>query len=164
MNIQFLMMFILMSFVNVFGSTIKTLTQLKCNKTIASATSAIYYGFYTIVLLYTVSDGIPLWLKVCIVAACNFFGTYLANMIFETATKENYTWRITVSVPTPLHFKMEESIECGKLEYRSYGEDNGWYMYDVFCKNKNESSYLRDKCITAIPDAKYIISESVKTL
>lgn len=161
MDIKFFTLFFILSFVNVFGSTIKTLTQLKCSKFIASLTSAIYYGFYTVVLVYTVSEGMPLWLKIVIVGACNFFGTYLANAIFEKATKKELTWRVTVSVPEADNDSFIKDLFDTQLEYRSFGNHNNWWMYDVYCVTSNDSDTLK----SILPNsAKYIISESVKTL
>lgn len=161
MDIKFFTLFFILSFVNVFGSTIKTLTQLKCSKFVASLTSAVYYGFYTIVLVYTVSEGMPLWLKIVIVGACNFFGTYLANAIFEKATKKELTWRVTVSVPKETNTDFANALLNENLDYRAFGNHNNWFMYDVYCNTTTES----DKLKAIIPkSAKYIISESVRTL
>lgn len=161
MKLSFFLLFTILSFVNVFGSTIKTLTQLKCSKAVASLTSAIYFGFYTVVLVYTVSEGIPLWGKVIIVAICNFFGTYLANAIFEKATKKELIWRVTVSIPECDRPSFEDTLRNSNLEYREFGNNNGWFMYDIYCNTSDESHAL--KCILPT-SAKYIINEGDKVL
>ena len=161
MNLEFITLFVILSFVNVFGSTIKTLTQLKCSKKIASLTSAIYFGFYTVVLVYTVSEGIPLWSKVIIVAICNFFGTYLANAIFEKVTKKELTWRVTVSIPDNDHAVFEEKLNSSNLNFREFGNHKGWFMYDIYCDTPFESDTLKRILPTT---AKYIINEGARTL
>lgn len=55
-----LILFSLLTVVNVIFSTIKSIVTIKSGKTVASLISAGYYGYYNVVLIYTVAD-FPLW-------------------------------------------------------------------------------------------------------
>ena len=51
-----LIIFSILTIFNVVLSTIKSIVTIKSGKTVASLISAGYYGFYNIVLIYTVAD------------------------------------------------------------------------------------------------------------
>ena len=73
-----LIIFILLSIVNVIFSTIKSIATIKSGPWIASIVSALYYGYYNIVLIYTVAD-FPLWQKVVVTAGCNLVGVFIVK-------------------------------------------------------------------------------------
>jgi hypothetical protein len=58
-----LILFSFLTIINVVFSTIKSIVTIKSGKTVAALISAGYYGYYNIVLIYTVAD-FPLWQKV----------------------------------------------------------------------------------------------------
>ena len=70
---KIIIIFTILSLINVIGSTARSLITIKSNKNVAAAVSAAYYAFYNIVLVYTVAD-FELWIKCVITFGCNLVG------------------------------------------------------------------------------------------
>lgn len=51
-----ILLFIILQLVNVILSTIKSICTIKCGKFIAALMNAVYFGFYTVIMIYTVND------------------------------------------------------------------------------------------------------------
>ena len=96
MNTELLLTFILLNIVNVILQTIKTIATVKGGKWIASIVNAIVFGFYTVVLVYTMCD-LPLLWKSIVVAVCNLIGVFIVKLGEEKATKDKL-WKVEVTV------------------------------------------------------------------
>ena len=75
---KLLIIFTILTIINVIASTIKSLLTINAGKWLASISSAVYYGYYNIVLIYTVAD-FPMWQKVAVTAVCNVVGVFLVK-------------------------------------------------------------------------------------
>ena len=67
MNIKFIIIFSLLSLVNVVFATFKSLVTIKGGKWAAALANAGYFAFYNIMLIFTVAD-FPMWVtkkRVC---------------------------------------------------------------------------------------------------
>ena len=64
-----LLLFIILSIVNVIMQTFKSIVTIHGGRMSASLMNAIAYGFYTIVVVYIVCD-LPLWQKALVTAIC----------------------------------------------------------------------------------------------
>ena len=91
-----LILFSLLTVVNVIFSTIKSIVTIKSGKTVASLISAGYYGYYNVVLIYTVAD-FPLWQKVVVTFLANLIGVWLVKWGEEKARKDKL-WKIEATI------------------------------------------------------------------
>lgn len=161
MNINFLLLYCALSFINVVLQTVKSLCTVKCSTFVSALVNAIAYGLYVFVIFYTNAEGLSLWGKALITATANFTGVYLANILFNKIFAHEVTWKIEISIPLidAPHFTNE--LENNGLEYFEDGFYNGWVSYAVFCPTKEDSRILK----TILPNtAKYNVSECVKRL
>lgn len=94
MNI--LVTFSILSLINVVLSTFKSIATIKCSKVIASLINAGYFGFYNVVLIFTVAD-FPLWQKIVITVATNLVGIYIAKWIEERLEKVKL-WKYELTI------------------------------------------------------------------
>lgn len=92
-----LVIFVLLSIVNVIFSTIKSIVTIKGGAFTASLISALYYGYYNVVLIYTVAD-FPLWQKVLITFLCNLIGVFIVKW-GEAKARKDKLWRVEATVP-----------------------------------------------------------------
>ena len=161
MNINFILLYIVLCFVNVVLQTVKSLCTVKCSTFVSACANAIAYGLYTYVIVFTNADGISLFGKALICASTNFIGVYMANFIFKTAFSHPIRWKIEVSIPAIDAPRFLDTLEENGIEYYLCGNYADWLSYAVFCPTQTESKIVR----LALPDAaKYNIVECSKTL
>ena len=164
MNMNFLLLYCVLSFVNVVIQTIKSLCTVKCSTFISACVNAIAYGLYVYVIFFTNAEGLSLWGKALITAAANFSGVYIANLLFNKVFNKEVRWKIEVSVPNVEAPRFIYDLANLCFEYYESGHyGNEYTCYTVFSPNKERSVLLRD-LIELTPNAKYNVSECVKRL
>ena len=152
MNLLFI--FIGLSIVNVVFSTIKSITTIKSSPLVASLISSIYYGYYNVVLIYTVSD-FPLWQKVLITALCNFVGVFIVKWI-EAKRRKDRLWEVRATIPAEYTDTLHEALS---LIPHNYIAGVGKYtIFNIYCATQKESSAV--KATLDLYHAKYFVSES----
>ena len=93
---KFLIVFIVLSIINVIFATIKSLVTVGENKWVASLVSGGYFAFYNIMVIYTVAD-FPMWQKCVITFVCNVMGVYLVKWGEERFRKDKL-WVIFATI------------------------------------------------------------------
>ena len=153
---KLLMIFIGLSIVNVVFSTIKSIVTIKGSPFVASLISALYYGYYNIVLIYTVAD-FPLWQKVAVTFGCNLVGVFAVKYA-EEKSKKDKLWKVEATVNT-----MEEAKEIISLlkEKRipcNYVDINRYVLINCYCATQKQSAGVKN--ILDLYNAKYFATES----
>lgn len=154
MNI--LLVFTILTIVNVVFSTIKSIATVKASPAVASLVNGLYYGYYNVVLLFTVAE-FPLWQKVVVTALCNFVGVYIVKWI-ENKMRKDRLWLVQCTIPEnytePLHFDLKNaSIPHNYVE--NVGSNTLFYIYSY---TQKESEKL--KPLIRQYQGKYFVSES----
>ena len=157
---EMLILFNVMSIVNVIIQTVKSIATIKCGKLAAAVINAVAYGLYTYVIVLTANDSIDLLAKCFIVAGCNFVGVYVVKFFEEKARKDKL-WKVEATVPAsmvdPLHNALKD---CGIAH--NYIESVGQYtIFNIYCPTQADSIEVRQ--VLESKNAKYFVSES-KTL
>lgn len=150
-----LTLFTILSIVNVVTSTIKSIVTIKCGKWLASLVSAAYYGYYTVVMIYTVAE-FPLWQKVVVTFGCNLVGVFIVKYIEEKSRKDKL-WKIEVTVPKAEVQKLLIDCRMGKLSY-NYVDIQKYYLFNFYCPTQAESAEVK-KLLKGY-NVKYFVSES----
>ena len=150
-----LIIFILLTIFNVIFSTIKSIVTLKGTPFIASLISALYYGLYVVVLVYTVSD-FPLWQKVIVTFACNLVGVYLVKWA-EVKTRKERLWEIRGTIKN-----LEDADECVELLKAAdipfnYIDVTKYVIFNCYSATQEDS--LKIKNIFEKCNAKYFATE-----
>ena len=149
-----LLLFIGLSIANVVFSTIKSIVTINGTPFSASMISALYYGYYNIVLIYTVAD-FPLWQKVLVTFGCNLVGVYAVKWAEAKGRKEKL-WRIEVTVPSEFTKQLHEKLSAIP---HNYIENVGKYsIFNIYCATQMESSQV--KKILVDYNAKYFVTET----
>lgn len=156
-----ILLFTILTILNVVIQTIKSLCTVKCSTKISACVNALAYGLYTFVIFYTTADGMSLWLKALITALANLIGVVVANNLFNKIFTKEVKWKVEVSVPSNVANLFESDMEINNLEYYTCGKTKGWTAYAVFCPNKEASANLK---YIMPKTAKYNIAECVKRL
>ena len=159
MEMKVLAMFIVCNIINVIIQTVKSIATIKCGKTMAAVINAIAYGFYTYIVILTMSD-LPLFTKCIIVALCNLIGVYVVKLLEEKSRKDKL-WKVEATVNTKE--EAEDIIKLLKdvnIPY-NYIDINRYVLINCYCATQKQSAGV--KSILDTYNAKYFVSES-KTL
>lgn len=164
MNLNFLILYCALSFVNVVIQTVKSLCTVKCSTFISACVNAIAYGLYVYVIFFTNAEGLSLWGKAIITAVANFTGVYLANFLFSKMFNKEVEWVIDVNIPYVKSQGFADACRAQNLSFHHHGfncRDNMMVLYTVFCPTHIESEKLKK----ILPEgSKYLVHENIKRL
>lgn len=153
---KMLIIFTVLTIANVIMSTIKSIATIKADKWIASFISALYYGYYNVVLIYTVAD-FPLWQKIFVTFICNLIGVFIVKLAEEKARKDKL-WKIEATIPKEEGW--ETVIGCFKDAGIpvNYVDIQKYILINCYCATQKQSAGA--KIILDSWNAKYFVAES----
>ena len=155
-----LIIFIVLTILNVVIQTIKSIATIKCGKWVAALVNAVAYGLYTYVIFFTSADGIDLHAKALITAFANLVGVYVVKFFEEKARKDKL-WKVEATV---YHYLTEHyhTLLTEQGIAHNYIEGIGQYtIFNIYCPTQHESLLVRE--MLEASESKYFVSES-KTL
>ena len=143
---KILILFIIISAVNVILSTTRQLLTVNGSKWVAALSCAIYNAFNNILVIYTVAD-FPLWEKCLITFMCNLFCVAIVKGI-EHKRKPISMWKIEMGIPRLYYVRSEKirdmirdhGIDC------LYGEVGKMVIFNCYCDTKEQVKYLKKLC------------------
>lgn len=155
---KLLIIFIILSIVNVVFSTIRSITTIKSGKTVASLISGGYFAFYNIVLLYTVMD-FPMWQKCVITFVCNVIGVWVVKLIEEKMRKDKL-WKVEVTIPTKDSETIDYELTNNFIPHSYIKISDKHTLFSCYCARQDQTTTVTN--IFAKYDAKYFASECQK--
>lgn len=156
MEMKVLMLFIICNITNVIIQTVKSIATIKCGKTMAAIVNAVAYGFYTYIVILTMSD-LPLLTKCLTVALCNLIGVYVVKLIEEKSRKDKL-WKVEATILRGYTKSLHNNLVEAEISH-NYLENVGKYtLFNIFCETQRDS--LKAKEILNKYNAKYFVSES----
>lgn len=138
-----LILFSLLTVVNVIFSTIKSIVTIKSGKTVASLISAGYYGYYNVVLIYTVAD-FPLWQKVVVTFLANLIGVWLVKW-GEEKVKKDKLWLVKITIPVNYSNIIKKELNNNNISF-TYYDINKYFVFDCFCENQKDTKIVSTLC------------------
>lgn len=137
-----LIIFILLSIVNVIFSTIKSIVTIKSGPWVASIASALYYGYYNIVLIYTVAD-FPLWQKVVVTAGCNLVGVFIVKY-GEVKARKDKLWKVEFAVPANYNADLVKLMVTDHDIPCNYFYAGKWTMFNCYCSTQEQTKAVKE--------------------
>lgn len=137
-----LIIFILLSIVNVIFSTIKSIVTIKSGPWVASIVSALYYGYYNIVLIYTVAD-FPLWQKVVVTAGCNLVGVFIVKY-GEVKARKDKLWKVEFAVPANYNADLVKLMVTDHDIPCNYFYAGKWTMFNCYCSTQEQTKAVKE--------------------
>jgi len=134
--LKLITIFAIATVINVILSTMRSLFTIKAGKLSASIMNAICYGFYTWVVVLTVSD-ISLWVKIAITALANFIGVYIVKLVEEKARKDKL-WKIEMAIPKEEQSLVTHTLKVKNIPY-NYIEVGSWIMFNCYCNEQKDT-------------------------
>ena len=156
-DVELLVLFIVFTIINVILNTARTIITVKGGMFWSSVISALAFGFYTIVIIYTVCE-LPMWMKATVTALANFFGTYFVKYI-ELKVRKDRLWMVDVviyekNLKYATDYLNEHEIKFSEMPIANSGS----HVFHIYSNSKEESSNIRDLLKTF--NAKYVVVES----
>ena len=123
----------------------------------SSLISSIAFGFYTIVIIYTVCD-LPMWMKATVTAVANFVGTYFVKYV-EMKVRRDRLWMVDVVLTGYQIYAAKSYLDPWKIQYTEIPISNSdSSQFHIYSKTQDESRRIRDLLKTY--NAKYVVVES----
>lgn len=157
---EMLIIFIVLTILNVVIQTIKSIATIRCGKWVAALVNAVAYGLYTYVIFFTSSEGLDLHTKALITALANLVGVYVVKLFEEKARKDKL-WKVEATVQNMIHFTDYIQKECEKhfIPYSIINVENVDYVvFNFYCATQEKSRVVKQICDGC--NAKYFVSES----
>ena len=153
---EMLIIFIVLTILNVVIQTIKSIATIKCGKWAAALVNAVAYGLYTYVIFFTSADGIDLHAKALITAFANLVGVYVVKFFEEKARKDKL-WKVELTIPTENFEKVHAMLRMVKIPH-NYVDIEKYVLINCYCATQKDSAKV--KAILNQFNAKYFVSES----
>jgi len=153
---KFVIIFFILSTINVIFSTVKSILTIKSGKTIASLVNGGYFAFYNVMILYTVAD-FPIWQKCIITFICNVAGVYIVKLIEEKSRKAKL-WRVELTVNNDLSEQLHYELKGINIPHYYITDIGKWSIFSCYCATKKESALMKD--IANKYNARYFVAES----
>lgn len=156
-DVGLLMMFVVLTVINVILNTARTIITVRGGMFWSSLIAAIAFGFYTIVIIYTVCD-LPMWMKATVTALANFVGTYFVKYI-ELKVRKDKLWMVDVVLTGTQIHAAKSYLDPWKIQYTEIPISNSdSSQFHIYSKTQDESRRIRDLLKTY--KAKYVVVES----
>lgn len=139
-------------------NTLTSIFKIKSGKFVASISSAICYGFYVYVLIFTMAD-FPDYIKAILTAITNFVGVYVSMYILEKFKKDKL-WKIEATIKAnQLDIEwLVDKFTKDKISFNMLTTwDNKEIIVNIYSKNQKESQII--KGLLDQVNAKYTIYE-----
>ena len=157
---ELLLLFIVLNIANVMLQTLKTICTVKGGKLTAAFMNAVAFGFYTIVIVYTMCD-LPLLTKAVIVGVCNLVGVYIIKCIEEKKLKDKL-WKIEFTVKDCCFSEVLKYLEEVNIPFNYVKMPQHYIAFNSFCTSKEETERIKN--VINKYGAKYFVSESKSLL
>ena len=156
-DMSLLALFVILTIVNVILNTARTIITVKGGMFWSSFIAALAFGFYTIVIIYTVCE-LPMWMKATVTALANFVGTYFVKWL-EQKVKKDKLWMVDVVLTGNQIYAAKSYLDPWKIQYIEMPISNSdSSQFHIYSKTQDESRHIRDLLKTY--NAKYIVVES----
>lgn len=157
LNIGLLALFVGLTVVNVVLNTARTIITVKGGLFWSSFMSAIAFGFYTIMIIYTVCE-LPMWIKATVTAMANFVGTYFVKWI-EMKVRKDRLWMVDVVLTGSQIYAAKSYLDPWKIQYIEIPISNSdSSQFHIYSKTQDESRRIRE--LLESYKAKYVVVES----
>lgn len=141
MNI--LITFFILTILNVILSTVKSIITVKGSPVVAAIVNAMYYGFYNVVLIYTVAD-FPMWQKVAITFTCNLIGVFIVKW-FEAKSRKEKLWLVKMTIPAKFFDSAKKLLDEKDISF-TYYQFPAFTVFDCFCATSADTANATKIC------------------
>lgn len=156
-DVGLLILFVVLTIVNVILNTARTIITVKGGLFWSSFIAAVAFGFYVVVIVYTVCD-LPLWMKAVVTAAANFVGTYFVKYL-ELKFRKDRLWLVDVVIFKKNLNYATEFLNTRGIQFSEMPIANSEsHVFHIYSNTQDESREIKSLLKTF--NAKYVVVES----
>lgn len=141
---QTIIIFVIITFINVILSTMKSILTVKASREVATLINAISYGFYAMVVkqMSTVST------EVVVIATilCNLVGVYFSMWLLDKFKKDK-VWKVSIIATEEDAVEVKQQLIKANLSFTEY-EIKGKHGFscgiDIYSKDQKDSKILKE--------------------
>ena len=139
---EMLIIFIVLTILNVVIQTIKSIATIKCGKWVAALVNAVAYGLYTYVIFFTSSEGLDLHAKALITALANLVGVFVVKYFEEKARKDKL-WKLELCSPIVHADDIHNLLKERDIPH-NYVEAGKWVIFNCYCATQADTRTVTD--------------------
>lgn len=152
-----LAIFVGLTIVNVILNTARTIITVKGEMFMSALISALAFGIYTLVVIYTVCE-LPMWLKVMIVALTNFVGVYIVKYA-EMWFRKDRVWVVDVVLSGRDIMAAKSYLNAHNIRFTELKiSDLTSSQFHIYSNTQEESRAIKE--LLSLFNAKYVVMES----
>lgn len=136
-----IILFIVLQLLNVILHTVRSILTVKGSKLVASISSAIAYGLYSVVTVIMVQN-IDLWLVVVVTVVTNLIGTYFSKWLLERLKKDDL-WEVVATVSNLDADRLKHKLKDNQIECYYVVLDNGTAVVHIYSKSQKDSEFIK---------------------
>ena len=148
------LIFFVISLVNVMLSTVKSVLTVKATKGVATLINAISYGFYAVVVKQLAS--LDLGATVTITILTNIIGVYISLWIVEKFKKDRL-WKICLSTQ---HKEILEVLDVNEIPFtigKTKSNFETYYSIEIYSKTQEVSMKIKNLINEYCPRSKSVV-------
>ena len=160
---KIVLVFAILSLINVFLSTLRSIYTIKGTKMQSSLMNAFSYGFYTIIVKQITN--LDLYTTVTITIFANLVGVYIATL-FTEKMKKDQLWIISVSTTEWNKNNLVPKLEKYDINYRVFEivtTSNYKAGIDIYSETQEQSLIIRN-LLAGYRELKYNVLEVMQKL
>lgn len=160
---KIVLVFAILSLINVFLSTLRSIYTIKGTKMQSSLMNAFSYGFYTIIVKQITN--LDLYTTVTITVFANLVGVYIATL-FTEKMKKDQLWIISVSTTEWNKNNLVPKLEKYDINYRVFEiitTSNYKTGIDIYSETQTQSAIIKN-LLADYRELKYNVSEVMQKL
>lgn len=140
---QLLILFVVLSILNVILNTIKSIVTVKGGAWSAALINGITFFVYTYVIIYTNCE-LNMHLKAIITAVINIIGVYIVKKIEEKARKDKL-WLVKMTIPHKNAEEVKNALEQTEIPF-SYVDIQKYVVFDTYCYTQKDTAKVEEIC------------------
>lgn len=150
-----ILIFIIIQFVNVILSTIKSVVTVNGGKMSASIVNSVSYTFGAVITKLITKQSFETVIIVTLLS--NLIGVYIGKWIIEKTKKERQ-WTITATLRSNNRDGVENGLRHRNIQFTLMPAENDRYLINIYSRSKGESAMIKE--ILEEENAKYSIVEN----
>ena len=133
-----ILLFTLVTVINVILSTIRSLATIKGGKWVSATANAICYGFYPLIVMLTAKDMVTITANMLITALANFVCVWVIKLVEQKAKKDRL-WKVEMAIPQKSRVITEMRLNDNDIPH-NFQYLGSWVIFNCYCNKQKDTA------------------------